>query len=116
MEDRALRLAIRAKIENGRLPHDTIPRVWAGPGKGETCDGCNATIPKDENVMEAVGGKGDEVRFHVKCFYIWAAETCSFRVEEPAALDKGRVATRSESLLGRAQLAGHRSAGETLGA
>ena len=102
MEDRALRLAIRAKIENGRLPHDTIPRVWGGPGKGETCDGCNETITKPEYVMEGIGSKGNEVRFHVKCFYIWASETFSFSTEEPQPLDRGRVSTRNESLLQRA--------------
>jgi hypothetical protein len=75
MEDHALRLYIRAKLENGHLvPHVSVPHVWGGPGNGETCDGCEETITKDQLVMEGVGIKGDEVEFHVKCFYVWVAE------------------------------------------
>jgi hypothetical protein len=75
MEDHALRLYIRAKLENGHLlPHDGVPHVWGGPGNGETCDGCEETVTKGQLVMEGVGIKGDEVQFHVKCFYVWAAE------------------------------------------
>ena len=72
MEDHALRLYIRAKLENGHLlPYETVHRVWGGPGNGETCDGCEEIITRDHLVMEAVGTKG-EVQFHVKCFYVWA--------------------------------------------
>lgn len=55
MEDRALRRnIILAKIEDRRLPHDTIPRVLGGPGMGEACDGCDEAISKAEYVMEGV--------------------------------------------------------------
>ena len=75
MEDHALRLYIRAKLENGHLlPHDRVPNVWGGPGNGETCDGCEEIVTKDQLGMEGGGVRGDEVHFHVKCFYVWAAE------------------------------------------
>lgn len=75
MEDHALRLYIRAKLANDHLlPFDSVPHVWGGPGNGETCDGCEETITKDQLLMEGVSIKGDAVQFHVKCFYVWAAE------------------------------------------
>lgn len=80
MEDHTLRAYIRTKIENGHLPaHDGGTRVWGGQGHGETCNGCEETITKDQLVMEMEGVrvKGGEVQFHVKCFYIWTAEALS---------------------------------------
>jgi hypothetical protein len=76
MEEHALRLYIRAKLEKGQLlPYDGVPPFWGGPGSGETCDGCEEIIGKDQLVMAGVAFKGDEVgQFHVKCFYVWAAE------------------------------------------
>jgi hypothetical protein len=38
MELEALRPLIRSKLTDGRLPLNSIPRVWGGPGNGETCD------------------------------------------------------------------------------
>lgn len=75
MEDHALRLYIRAKLENGHLlPYENVSRVWGGPGNGEPCNGCEETVTKPQLGMEGVTIKGDTVHFHVKCFYVWAAE------------------------------------------
>jgi len=75
MQDHALRLYIRAKLANGYLlPYDGVPPVWGGRGNGATCDGCEEVIAKDQLVMEGVAIKGEAVQFHVKCFYVWAAE------------------------------------------
>jgi hypothetical protein len=49
MEPQDLRTLIRAKLADGRLPVDSIPRVWGGPGSGETCDACEGSITKDES-------------------------------------------------------------------
>jgi hypothetical protein len=46
MEQHILRLMIQEKLADGRLPHDHIPRVWGGPGNGETCDGCGEIVAK----------------------------------------------------------------------
>jgi hypothetical protein len=62
---------IRAKLADGRLPHDSIPRVWGGPGNGESCDACEQPIAKTEFVMEGVSDGKRSVQFHVKCFYVW---------------------------------------------
>jgi hypothetical protein len=104
MEDHALRLYIRAKLENGHLlPHDRVPHVWGGPGSGETCDGCEETITKDQLVMEGVGINGDEVEFHVKCFYVWVAERTDWNVS-PEPRDDRRYSDgpSSQGLMRRA--------------
>lgn len=75
MEDHALRLYIRAKLDNGHLlPYENVPEVWGGPGNGGTCNACEEIVQKPQLGMEGVTIKGDTVQFHVKCFYVWAAE------------------------------------------
>lgn len=71
MEQATLRHIIQRKLANGTLPHDSIPRIWGGPGNGETCDACEETISKNEFVMEGIGEAKTSVQFHVACFYIW---------------------------------------------
>lgn len=78
MEPESLRRLIRNKLADGRLPQDSIPRVWGGAGNAETCDACEETITKVQFVMEGVsatGGKG--IQFHVGCFHMWDAERCA---------------------------------------
>lgn len=76
MEDHTLHLLIRSKLADGQLPQDSIPRMWGGPGNGESCDACEETITKAQFVMEGVsnseGGRG--VQLHVRCFQVWDAE------------------------------------------
>jgi hypothetical protein len=74
MENHPLRLIIRAKLADGRLPHDHIPRLWGGPGNGETCDACEETVSKAQMIMEGIGTAGGGVQFHVACFYLWDSE------------------------------------------
>jgi hypothetical protein len=54
MDRPALTLQIQAKLADGRLPHNHIPRMWGGPGNGETCDGCGETVSKSQMVMEGL--------------------------------------------------------------
>ena len=76
MEGEALRelmALVRRKLADGRLPQDSIPRVWGGPGHGELCDACELAIGANQLVMEGVstddGKQG--IQFHVRCFYLW---------------------------------------------
>ena len=71
-----LRLLIRAKLVDGRLPVNSIPRVWGGPGNGETCDACEQIVTKDEFVMEGIGVEGSRqpLQLHVACFRFWDEE------------------------------------------
>jgi hypothetical protein len=76
MELDALHLLISEKLADGRLPHNSIPRVWGGPGNGETCEACGEIITKAQFVMEGISlanGK-KPLQLHVRCFYYWDAQ------------------------------------------
>ena len=89
MSSDALRLLIRAKLEQGRLPYNGIPRIWGAPGNGETCDACELIIPPSDMVIEGISMTGDvtdaskalpavdrrrPLQLHVTCFYLWDLE------------------------------------------
>ena len=81
MEADSVRLLIRSKLNDGLLPHNSMPRFWGGVGGGERCDACDMLITKEQLVMEGTAStlsdrpKGKKpVQFHVKCFYVWDAE------------------------------------------
>ena len=71
MEKGAIRTLIQTKFADGRLPHNSIPRVWGGAGAGEICDACDEVITKAQFVMEGVGAEHKAVQFHVLCFQLW---------------------------------------------
>ena len=66
-------LIVRAKLANGMLPMNSIPRVWGGAGHGETCDACEEPITKDQFVLEglSVADPKRGIQLHSECFYIW---------------------------------------------
>ena len=78
MDNPTLRILIRDKLADGRLPHDHIPRMWGGPGNGETCDGCGETVTKTQMLMEGLtkdsGAQSSGVQFHITCFHVWDVE------------------------------------------
>jgi hypothetical protein len=76
MDTEALRLLIRQKLEDGRLPYNHIPRVWGGPSALEMCDACETSIGEDQLVMEGIslGGGRKPLQLHVICFGIWDTE------------------------------------------
>ena len=76
MDQESLRLFIRRKLGDGRLPHDGIKRVWSSPSDGETCDACDTVLSKDQLVMEGVTldlGRRP-LQMHVCCFQVWDHE------------------------------------------
>jgi hypothetical protein len=68
-----LRLLIQEKLSTGGLPLDAMPRVWGGPGQGETCAACDETVTRFQLLMEGPnkndGAAG--IQMHVACFYLW---------------------------------------------
>ena len=77
MPPESLQLLIRQKLANGTLPmNSSVPRIWGGPGNGETCEACDGVITKDEWVSEGVSlaGGPKPVHLHVKCFHLWQEE------------------------------------------
>ena len=74
MDRESFNRIIRANLADGRLPQNSIPRVWGGASNGETCDACEETITKAQCVMEGVSTTGSAgIQFHVMCFQIWDA-------------------------------------------
>ena len=75
MDQEARRLLIRQKLDDGRLPHNSIPRLWGGPGQGETCDACNLPISIPALIMEGIAVDARKaLQLHVECFYLWDFE------------------------------------------
>jgi hypothetical protein len=75
MDQRFLRLLIQEKLADGRFPRAPNPRVWGGPGHGETCDGCGETVTNAQLVMENLDDPaGGGVQLHVACFHVWDVE------------------------------------------
>ena len=76
MEPVSLRNLIRQKLADGRLPQNSIPRVWGGPSNGETCDGCDEKIGAHQFVMEGVSIDLTKraLQFHVECLHMWDSE------------------------------------------
>jgi hypothetical protein len=74
MDQPILRLLIQEKLADGRLPRTRVPRMWGGPGHGETCDGCGETVTKAQLVMENLDDTGGGVQFHVACLHLWEVE------------------------------------------
>jgi hypothetical protein len=77
MEANAIRVIIRAKLQDGRLPYDSMPRFWGGPGNEEQCDACDTSIRKDQLVMEGIASTPSNkkpIQFHVVCFQLWDHE------------------------------------------
>jgi len=76
MDQESLRLFIRRKLGDGRLPHDGIRRVRSSPSAGETCDACDTVLAMDQLLMEGVTldlGRRP-LQMHVRCFQVWDHE------------------------------------------
>jgi hypothetical protein len=76
LDEQVLRELIRTKIEDGRLPKMSPPRVWGGSGRGETCAACETTITNEQLAVEGVpvAADGSISILHVRCFHIWNRE------------------------------------------
>jgi len=82
----ALHLFIRRKLQNRLLPHDGIRTVWSTPSDGETCDACDTVLAKDQLLMEGfpldLGRR--PFQMHVRCFQIWDLERLTLLPRGPS--------------------------------
>jgi hypothetical protein len=92
MEADTLRVLIREKLKDGRLPLNSMPRFWGGPADGEVCDACDQLITKQQLVMEGIASTLSDrpkekkpIQFHVTCFQIWDVERRTPVVPPPTA-------------------------------
>jgi hypothetical protein len=89
MNSASIRQLIRQKLADGRLPHNSIPRVWGGPGNGESCQACEEVISGGECIIEGIRENGRGIQLHVECFYIWDSERAPDWRYDPTARDRG---------------------------
>lgn len=85
----ALRQLIRAKLADGRLPHNSIPRIWGGPSDGESCQACDTLIPQDRFIIEGISETGMGLQLHVECFYLWDSERTPDSRYDPSSKNGG---------------------------
>jgi hypothetical protein len=81
--DEEIRILIRQKLKEGRLPFNSMARFWGSPADGEMCDACDKPITKQQLVMEGISVSSTlsdqprdktSIQLHVTCFQIWDAE------------------------------------------
>ena len=73
MDENSLRLLIRQKMADDRLPRAAMSRVWGGNGNEAACAACEETISKHPVAMEGMYW-GKTTTLHVRCFYLWDQE------------------------------------------
>jgi hypothetical protein len=49
-----IRALVREKLRDGRLPLDSIHRLYGGPADGEMCDACDEPIPRQQVIIEGI--------------------------------------------------------------
>ena len=72
MKIEAVRLLIREKVEDGRLPHEAISRVQSCPADGEKCDACERRITMAQFVVRGALSRVYPVAR--PCFQLWDEE------------------------------------------
>jgi hypothetical protein len=67
MDLESIRLLIRDKLDDGRLPHDSVTKAWGGPSDGEVCSVCDTVLAVNQLVMEGTTRGRRQLQFHVRC-------------------------------------------------
>ena len=79
----ALRLAIKLRLADGRLPHQDIPpTISGGPGDGSRCAACDETVRPGDLMMRvpsrarwsSAAPEVETVALHADCFQLWNQE------------------------------------------
>ena len=66
---------IRIKLDNGMLPKDAPPKLWAGTGSGKACSACEELIAPAQHEYELqYDDARASIRFHLRCHGLWEAE------------------------------------------
>ena len=74
MDEAFVRLVVRAKIEDGRLPRSRSGAVSATKGNNGKCDGCSTPVPPEDVLIRLSLGDAGRFVFHATCFAIWRDE------------------------------------------
>jgi hypothetical protein len=77
MDQKALRLLIRNRLQSGQLPYDGVSNVSSSPASREICAACETAIADVQLVTKGMtrNGNGTQpIQFHVVCFGLWNDE------------------------------------------
>jgi len=70
MDVQAIRRLIRQKLQDGRLPHDSVSKAFGHPGNGEQCSACGEMLTAAKLMME-VTNNAMTFLFHGDCYLLW---------------------------------------------
>ena len=76
LDSQAIRRLVRQKLQDGRLPRDSAPRVRVSSGDGATCDACGQIITANQVMMELGLYRDDDKSWclDADCFMLWDTE------------------------------------------
>jgi hypothetical protein len=80
LQDTALRLRIRQRIEDARLPVMIPERILACYGSGHLCIACDQPIQSTEVEYDC---QGRQLCFHLGCHVVWQLECAQARPNLP---------------------------------
>lgn len=84
LRDTALRLRIRQRIEDARLPVMVPERILAGYGSGHLCIACDQPIQSTEVEYDCQDYRtGRQLCFHLGCHVVWQMECAQERPSPP---------------------------------
>ena len=73
MELEAIRALIRAKMQDGGLPRDSVPQAFGHPGNLENCGACDRVLRASKLMMQlSISAK--VFLFHGDCYLLWMEE------------------------------------------
>jgi hypothetical protein len=73
MDPESIRVLIRVRMQDGRLPRDSAPQAFGHPGNGQKCSVCDEILTSDRLMME-VASNGKIFAFHGDCYLLWLDE------------------------------------------
>jgi len=75
LQDTALRISVRQRIEHGRLPVVPPKQICAGYGSGHLCAVCDQPITSAQAEYVAQDyASGRQLQFHAACLAVWQVE------------------------------------------
>jgi len=57
MDSTLVRQLIRHRLVEGRLPRGRAVDIWDAPGEGQTCDGCDDPIARDQMMIWGIASQ-----------------------------------------------------------
>jgi hypothetical protein len=68
-----IRVLIRARMHDGRLPRDHPPQSLGRPGNGQNCGACDEILTTAKLMMELTNS-GTTFFVHGDCYLLWLEE------------------------------------------